>query len=70
MEMKEGSTLMDLLNEIPELKNLIFRDNNIHENYRIFINGRYIGFLSGIDSELRNGDMIAIFPAMAGGSLL
>lgn len=69
VELDEGSSIKDLLDRLPEIKKLVIVGDELHENYRIFVNGRFIGFLDGLDSKLSEGDVVAIFPAMAGGSL-
>ena len=40
---------------------------NVRQNISIFINGRNILFLKGLETELNAGDSVAIFPPMAGG---
>jgi len=67
VEVRDGSTVRDLLDMFPELKDMVLVEGKLHEDYRIFLNGRYIGFLDGLDSKLSDGDVVAIFPAMAGG---
>jgi molybdopterin synthase sulfur carrier subunit len=67
LEVKDNLTLRELLEEIPKLKELIFDDGEIHEHYRVYINGRYIDFAGGLDRVIEEGDEITIFPALAGG---
>ena len=40
---------------------------NVRQNISVFINGRNILFLKGLETELNAGDSVAIFPPMAGG---
>ncbi len=41
--------------------------DNVRQNISIFINGRNILFIKGLETELNAGDSVAIFPPMAGG---
>jgi MoaD family protein len=69
INMKDDSTFLELLEEIPKLKEKIMKKNlEIHEHYRVFINGRYIEFAGGLNRVLNDGDEIAVFPAIAGGT--
>ena len=40
---------------------------NVRQNISVFINGRNILFLKGLETELNAADSVAIFPPMAGG---
>ncbi len=66
-ELDEEASLIDLIRRIDGLKELILEGGELHPDYRVFINGRYIGFLDGLSTRLFEGDVVAIFPAMAGG---
>jgi len=69
VDIADGARLRDLLDELGRLRDIILVGGELHEDYRIFVNGRYIGFLGGLDTVLSDGDVVAIFPAMAGGVL-
>lgn len=46
----------------------IFDDSGqLRSDVTIFRNGRNIVFLEGLDTELNNGDKIALFPPVTGG---
>ena len=51
-----------------ERRDRIFDEyGNVRQNISIFINGRNILFLKGLETELNAGDSVAIFESMAGG---
>ena len=51
-----------------ELKNELFDDNGrLKHIYRIVVNGRSITLLDGFKTKLRDNDMVALMPAIAGG---
>jgi MoaD family protein len=68
-------TLKEMLNKLShkygeDLRNLIFEDNTdkIRDHYNILVNGRQYQHLSKqLDTELNDGDVLAIFPPAGGG---
>ncbi len=67
----EGNTIRDVLESIcskyPGLENILFKDGNLVPYVNIFLNGENIPGSVGLDSSLKNGDEIAIFPPVSGG---
>lgn len=52
----------------PLLKEEIIDDDfKLKDRYVYLVNGRNIVFLNGLDSKLKDGDKLAIFPPVAGG---
>jgi molybdopterin synthase sulfur carrier subunit len=45
----------------------VFEGDQLHSTIIIFINGRDVAHLKGIDSPLGCDDVVAIFPMVAGG---
>lgn len=45
----------------------IFEGDRISDTMIIFINGRDIVHLNGLDSPLKGDDVVAVFPVVAGG---
>ncbi|HID27596.1 MAG TPA: molybdopterin synthase sulfur carrier subunit, partial [Methanosarcinales archaeon] len=41
--------------------------NGLRDYVKIMVNGRSIAFLNGINTLLQDGDVVAIFPPVAGG---
>jgi len=59
----KGNKVKDLLLEIGReeiLKN---------KSFKILVNGRDIDFLKGLETELKETDVVSIFPPVAGGNL-
>lgn len=60
--------LLNILCPSQERYNEIFDSSgNLRSDVKILRNGRNIVFLGGLDTELKNGDTIAIFPPVFGG---
>jgi sulfur-carrier protein len=72
MEFLPGATIRTLLDELVKryegVGKLIFASpETIRDFVNILKNGRNIHFLSGLDTPLDDGDVIALFPPIAGG---
>ncbi len=69
---KENLKLIDLLESLfqrfgEDFRSKILENGNIRPKVNIMINGRNIKFLDGFNSPLKDGDIVAIFPPVAGG---
>jgi molybdopterin synthase sulfur carrier subunit len=62
------NVLEKLAVEHPALKESILdNDGNLYDSILVFINGRNIKFLDGLNSTIKEGDQLAIFPLLGGG---
>ena len=64
---KDGCRFKDLINIIPEIKKAIEKYSGKRWSLIILVNGRHIKFLGGDDAILKDGDVISLFPPLAGG---
>ena len=70
----KGKTVHDLLQQLCEERgkgfcNTIFdEEGNIRRYIKLLVNGRGLHVLQGLNTPLADGDVIAIFPPVAGGS--
>ena len=72
VELKEGSTVKDLLDDListrQRLKSAVFDESGKVREYVILMkNRKNIESLGGLDTELVDGDEVAILPPVAGG---
>lgn len=71
--LNEG-TVQDLLEQLSQDQGLHFRhtifndEGKIRRYIKLLVNGRGIHALQGLQTPLANGDVIAIFPPVAGGA--
>jgi len=73
-EARQGLTLKGLMEELSELAMPDFRKRiydaatgRMNEHIAVFINSREARSLRGLDTELKDGDVVTILPPMAGG---
>ncbi|HWQ19505.1 MAG TPA: ubiquitin-like small modifier protein 1 [Methanotrichaceae archaeon] len=72
VEVKEGSAIYDLLDELcssnQKLRSAAFDESgNLRDYVIIMKNKKNIDSLDGLDTKLSEGDEVAIFPPVAGG---
>jgi molybdopterin synthase sulfur carrier subunit len=72
LEFPEGATIQILLDELTRryggLGELMFASpETLRDFVNILKNGRNVHFLAGMDTPLEDGDVIALFPPVAGG---
>lgn len=59
-------TVGDLL-RVTGLYDEVVEDGRVKAMYKILVNGRDIEFLNGLDTRLKEGDVVDVFPPVAGG---
>ena len=68
-----ANTLRDLINVLTQTYSntvtdaLLDSEGNLKPVINIYLNGKNINFLGGLDTSFKNGDKIYIMPAIAGG---
>jgi len=63
-----GSVLDRLVADYPAVGEHILDDKgNLKAYINVFVNGRSMRFLDGLNTGLSEGDVLAIFPSVAGG---
>jgi molybdopterin synthase sulfur carrier subunit len=72
VEIKDGSTVKDLLDDLilsrESLRSAVFDESGKVREYVILMkNRKNIDNLAGLDTELSEGDEVAILPPVAGG---
>ena len=71
IELEKGSTIRDLLdllcNTYEKHQRIFDQSGQIRSDVITLKNGRRIDFLDGIQTELEEGDEVAIFPLIYGG---
>jgi MoaD family protein len=66
-----GSTVQAVLDELgaryPDLTQRLFRDGKLKQFVNLYINDEDVRYLSNLATPVKDGDELAIIPAVAGG---
>lgn len=60
-------TFKDLLDSIPELRDILVEGGKVKKEFIVLVNGIHIQFKGGLHAEINDGDEISIFPPGGGG---
>jgi molybdopterin synthase sulfur carrier subunit len=68
----EGSTLREILKDLeskfPGLtQNVMTDDGGLHRFVNVYVNDEDVRYLGALETEVKEGDTVAILPAVAGG---
>ena len=68
-----GTTIREVLSDLdvrhPGIAGQLFTDNGaLHRFVNVYLNDEDIRFLGALDAEVAEGDIVAVLPAVAGGS--
>jgi sulfur-carrier protein len=71
VDLASGARIEDLLHALCaahlELEPMLFNESGIRDDVNIMVNGRNIASQQGMQTELSEGDEVALFPAAIGG---
>ena len=62
-----GEVLDSLFDRYTDLRERICDDGDLRRFVNVYVGGEDIRFLSGLDTEVSDGDEVKILPAVAGG---
>ncbi len=62
-----GAALDDLTAQYPELRQHLFKDEELRNFVNVFLGEEDIRFMNGLDTEIETGDALRIIPSIAGG---
>ncbi|RLG84795.1 MAG: molybdopterin synthase sulfur carrier subunit [Thermoprotei archaeon] len=67
VELKQGATLRSLVETLPDLREAVTQGGELREGVMIMVNGIHAQLLKGLETPLRNGDEVSVFPPGGGG---
>jgi sulfur-carrier protein len=63
-----GEVLDALFERYGDLRERIYEDGSLRRFVNVYVGGEDIRFLSGLETEVSEGDEVTILPAVAGGA--
>ena len=67
----EGATVGEVIDDLdrkhPGIKDMVMVDGQIHRFVNIYLNDEDVRFLNQLETPLKEGDVLSILPALAGG---
>lgn len=70
IDLEDFDKIKDLIESLDEkygLKEMLIENEKLRPYVNILVNGENIRFKDGLDTKVKSGDQIALFPAAAGG---
>ena len=69
----EGGNVRDVLDDVdgrfPGFKDQVMSDGQLHRFVNLYLNDEDVRFLQQLDTALKDGDVLSVLPALAGGAL-
>jgi sulfur-carrier protein len=66
-----GATLDEVLNSVesgnPGIRGRLVEDGGLRRFINVYVNDEDVRFLSGLETEVDDGDVVVVLPAVAGG---
>jgi sulfur-carrier protein len=62
-----GAVIDDVDKRHPGFKDLLMTDGQIHRFVNVYLNDEDVRFLRQLDTQLKDGDVLSVLPALAGG---
>jgi molybdopterin synthase sulfur carrier subunit len=62
-----GAVIDDVDKRHPGFKDLLMTDGQIHRFVNVYLNDEDVRFLGQLDTQLKDGDVLSVLPALAGG---
>jgi molybdopterin synthase sulfur carrier subunit len=71
----EGGTVRDVLQKLEDqfpglTKNVVTDEGDLHRFVNVYVNDEDVRYLGALETELKDGDVVSILPAVAGGRFL
>jgi MoaD family protein len=68
----DGETLRDLLTDLDArhpglLKRIVTDEGSLHRFVNVYVNDEDVRYLGALETEVKDGDVVSILPAVAGG---
>lgn len=64
-----GDVLADLESEYEDLEGRLLQNGSVAPQLSVLKNGRDVTHMAGVETELEAGDVLSVFPPVAGGGI-
>ena len=68
----DGATLRELLEDVDArhpglLNSMVTQEGSLHRFVNVYVNDEDVRYLGSLETEVKDGDVVSILPAVAGG---